>query len=108
VTPALEGERGRVAGAGEADPRAEVRDAGRAAGSRWPIVKYEDRFPKWNAYGNPHPPPRWRLGFLGMNGPGMTEVTVAFSRLPSEEARKRFKQKLIKDVAMLDFQKGAI
>src|SRR5437868_3073927 len=40
----------------------------------WPLVKYEDRFPKWNPYGKPESPLPWRLGFLGMNGPGMTEV----------------------------------
>jgi hypothetical protein len=37
-----------------------------------------------------------------MSGPGMTTITVAFSRLPSEPARERFKRELIKDVAMLD------
>jgi hypothetical protein len=74
----------------------------------WPLVKYEDRFPKWNPYVKPEPPPPRRLGFLGMNGPGMTEVTIAFSRMPSEVARERFKQELIKNVALLDSQEGVI
>jgi hypothetical protein len=74
----------------------------------WPILKYDDAFPRWNAYQAPPAPPPWRLEFMGMNGPGMTQVVVAFSRMPSEEARERFKQELIKDVAMLDSQEGAI
>jgi hypothetical protein len=68
----------------------------------WPLVKIEERFPLWNDYRDPETPPPWRVDFVGLSGPGMTTITVAFSRLPSEEARKRFKQELIKDVAMLD------
>jgi hypothetical protein len=42
-----------------------------------------------------------------MRGPhGTAEVLIAFSRMPSEEARKRLKQELIKDLAMLDEDKG--
>jgi hypothetical protein len=68
----------------------------------WPLVKLEDCFPLWNSYRAPETPPPWRVAFVGMSGPGMTEVTVAFSRLPSEPARDRLKRELIKDVAMLD------
>jgi hypothetical protein len=68
----------------------------------WPLVKLEDRYPLWNDYRAPETPPPWRVEFAGMSGPGMTTITVAFSRLPSEPARERFKRELIKDVAMLD------
>ena len=67
----------------------------------WPIVKYDARFPLWNEYRKPDAPPPWRVGFIGMTGPGMTQITVAFSSMPSEAARERLKQELIKDVAMI-------
>jgi hypothetical protein len=41
-----------------------------------------------------------------MSGTGLTRVTVAFSRMPTEEERARLKQELIKDIAMLDFRNG--
>ncbi|MBI3856992.1 MAG: hypothetical protein HY293_14995 [Planctomycetes bacterium] len=62
----------------------------------WPIVAYEERYPLWRSYRPPETPPPWRLNFLGMNGPGLTQVTIAFSRLPSEEAKERLKQELVK------------
>jgi hypothetical protein len=36
-----------------------------------------------------------------MSGPGVTLITVAFSRLSPEEARERFRQQLIQDLAPL-------
>jgi hypothetical protein len=57
----------------------------------WPIVKW-----------NPDGPQPVRVGFIGMGGPGMTQVTIAFSSMPSEAARERLKQELIKDVAMVE------
>lgn len=72
----------------------------------WPILKYDEAIPRWNPYQKPSPPPPWRLEFLGMNGPGMTMVAIAFSAMPSDEAKERLKQELIKDVAMLDPNPG--
>jgi hypothetical protein len=73
----------------------------------WSLQKYDERFPLWNSYGDPKEPLPWRVGFSGMRGPhGTAEVLIAFSRMPSEEARKRLKQELIKDLAMLDEDKG--
>jgi hypothetical protein len=72
----------------------------------WPIVRYDEAFPLWNPYHPPESPPPWRLGFMGMNGPGITQVTIAFSRMPSEAACERLKQELIKDVAILDSHNG--
>ena len=72
----------------------------------WPIVRYDEAVPVWHEWLKPAPP--FRLGFSGMNGPGMTQVLITFSRLPSEAARERLKQELIKDVAMLDAQEGMI
>jgi hypothetical protein len=68
----------------------------------WPIVKYDERFPLWNPYRKPDRPPPWRVGFVGMAGPGMTQVTIAFSSMPAEEARERLQKALIKDVAMIE------
>jgi hypothetical protein len=68
----------------------------------WPILKYDGKIPRWNPYEKPPPPPPWRLEFCGMSGPGSTRVTIGFSRMPSDEAKERLKQELIKDVAMLD------
>jgi hypothetical protein len=68
----------------------------------WPIVKYDERYWMWNTYQKPPPPLPWRIGFMGMAGPGMTQVTIAFSSMPTEEARERLKQELIKDVAMVE------
>ena len=68
----------------------------------WSIVKYDPRFPLWTEYRKPDEPPPWRVGFLGMSGPGMTQVTIAFSAMPSQPARERLKQELIKDVAMVE------
>jgi hypothetical protein len=68
----------------------------------WPILKYDGKYWLWNPYTTPAPPPPWRVGLVGMSGPGMTQVTIAFSSMPSEEARERLKQELIKDVAMLE------
>ena len=68
----------------------------------WPIVKYDPGFPLWNPYRAPEGPPPWRVGFIGMSGPGMTQVTIAFLSMPSEEARERLKQELIKDVAIVE------
>ncbi len=70
----------------------------------WPVGKYGKQLPVWRSYENLKPEQPCRVEFVGMNGPGMTTITVAFSRLPSEEARERFKQELIKDLAMLDQQ----
>ena len=70
-----------------------------------PILKYDARLPLWTPYIGKDVRPPWRVGFIGMSGPGMTEVTVAFSRMPSEEARERLRQELIKDVAMVE-EKG--
>ncbi len=71
----------------------------------WPLQKYDARLPLWNSYRDPEVPPPWRAGFTCKGGPeGMSEVIVAFSRMPSEEARTRFKRELMKDFAMLDFQ----
>ena len=75
----------------------------------WPLQKYDERFPLWNSYKDPKEPPPWRVGFSTMSGPGgMTEVIVAFSRMPSEEARKRFKEELVKDFAMIDSMEGGL
>jgi hypothetical protein len=64
-----------------------------------PFVKYDETYPLWNSYRAPETPPPWRVGFIGMSGPGSTEVVVAFSSLPSEGARERFRQLLIQDLA---------
>jgi hypothetical protein len=68
----------------------------------WPIMKYDPGLPLWTNYRKPDTPPPWRIGFVGMGGPGMTQVTIAFSSMPCEEARERLKQELIKDVAMIE------
>ena len=68
----------------------------------WPLLRIEDCYPLWNDYRAPEAPPPWRVEFVGMSGPGMTTITVAFSRLPPEPARDRLERELIKDVAMLD------
>jgi hypothetical protein len=74
----------------------------------WPIVKYDARYPLWRSFLKPEQPPPWRLSFVGMSGPGMTEILIAFSALPPSEARERLKQELIKDVAMLDATEGGL
>jgi len=73
-----------------------------------PLVRYEERFPLWNPYHAPEEPPPWRVRFVGMSGPGISHVTVAFSQMPTEAARERFKLELVKDVAMLDPKEGVI
>lgn len=55
----------------------------------WPIVKYDPRHSLC-------------LGFVGMGGPGMTQVTVSFSAMPSDAARERLRQELVKDVAIVE------
>jgi len=87
VTPILEQRFGMLAAAPDPD---------------WAIVKYDPRVPLWTPYRKPDSPPPWRVGFVGMGGPGMTQVTIAFSTMPSEEAKERLKQELIKDVAMIE------
>jgi hypothetical protein len=75
----------------------------------WPLQKYDEGFPRWNSYKDPKEPLPWRVGFSSMRGPsGVTEVLVAFSRMPSEEARKRFKQELEKDFAMIEPMEGGL
>ncbi|HZE98036.1 MAG TPA: hypothetical protein VE981_13485 [Planctomycetota bacterium] len=74
----------------------------------WPLVKYDPKLPLWRSYLVPERPPPWRVSFLGLSGPGSTEIDVAFSALPSESARERFKQELVKDLALLDEMKGAL
>jgi len=71
----------------------------------WPLVPIEEGFPLWSPYRAPSAPPPWRVGFVGMSGPGMTTITVAFSRLPPEAARERFKRELIQDLALPDPEK---
>lgn len=65
-----------------------------------------ERYPLWRPDGKPESPPPWRVPFVGMSGPGMTEIQVAFSRLPSEAAREGLRAELIKDVALVDQIEG--
>jgi hypothetical protein len=68
----------------------------------WALVRYEDHYPLWMPGTEPKQSLPWRVGFTSMKGPrGMTEVVVAFSKMPTEEARRRFKGELDKDFAML-------
>jgi hypothetical protein len=66
----------------------------------WPLLTYDEERPLWHEGAVPETPPPWRVSFHGMNGPGLTEVTVLFAALPTSEARERFRQELIKDVAL--------
>lgn len=83
-----------------AKPILEERFASLAA--QWPIVAYDGRLPLWTEHRTPEAPPPWRVGFVGMSGPGMTQVTVAFSALPDEPARERFRQELIDDFTRME------